>query len=424
MSGLLLLLRRRLAPLVALLVLCGCCAVVPVTHALSTNPNTQHTPHAHSSRPNGLRQAFSSASGRKLTFTPELVIPDPMDATSILLQTNAIQSLSQRIRQCQANAALVRGSLTALRTFTAEQETARGNFPGPVPVVYCGDNTKSDSAIEQQQYTTTTTATSDADDDYYSNSTMQAIADMGADGVLIQVCGGAELHSFDDMISNVAWQRQSQSAVAHGLEPILEVCLAAGAAAQDDDDYMESLLQHLSSMGGGMQPVAVLLSITDGNKNHPDEENGVRGDVGEHAPFMAGITLPTIPKTVQVPIIGSVRTTAGDNKLHMECQRLRDAGFTGAVLRSDCIPGGGFRIRNSDLNMIGNFWSFCISDLKSTKSKAFSFRSKNNMETSLGTKWANYQKGVIESGALGDPRESYSVGDEGNGGSGNYKGFA
>jgi hypothetical protein len=43
------------------------------------------------------------------------------------------------------------------------------------------------------------------------------------------------------------------------------------------------------------------------------------------------------------------------------------------------------------------------------------------MEKSAATKWGNFQKSIMDSGALGDPSESYSVVDESKG---EYKGFA
>jgi hypothetical protein len=72
------------------------------------------------------------------------------------------------------------------------------------------------------------------------------------------------------------------------------------------------------------------------------------------------------------------------------------------------------------LELVGKFWSACITDLKSTRSKSFSFRAKNQMDVSAATKWGSYQKSVIESGALGDPGETASL----NEADGDYQGFA
>ncbi len=55
-----------------------------------------------------------------------------------------------------------------------------------------------------------------------------------------------------------------------------------------------------------------------------------------------------------------------------------------------------------DLEIVGKFWSACINDLKSTESKAFSFRSKNNMEKNSGQQWMNCQSDIMTSNALCD----------------------
>merc|ERR1712127_340118 len=78
----------------------------------------------------------------------------------------------------------------------------------------------------------------------------------------------------------------------------------------------------------------------------------------------------------------------------------KDAGYTGAALRSECVPG--YRM-NPDLKAVSSFWNACISDLKSVKSKNFAgFRVNSNMEKSVPMEWLKYQKNVIDSGALGE----------------------
>ena len=119
-----------------------------------------------------------------------------------------------------------------------------------------------------------------------------------------------------------------------------------------------------------------------------------------------------------MPILGSVRVVAGEGRIGAETARFKECGFTGTVLRNDCLPG----FRNQlDLEIVGMFWNNAIQDLKSTRSKSFSFRSKNNMEKSQATVWGNYQKDVLESGALGDPNEMVSAVDSA---AGDYQGFA
>jgi len=320
-----------------------------------------------------LSEAFSSPSG-KLTFTPEIVIPEPTDPTKVLLQTNAIQSLSGKIRESKANAAFIQGSMNALQIFSTEQESARGNFPGPVPVIFCA----------QQD-----------DDD------MKAVAQAGVDGIIVRVCGGNEVKNIDDVVADSAWVETCKTALECGLQPVPEVTFGQATASEWSEDDVTRLVDSICSTLES-DPVSVVLTV-----NPLDEE--------QEEP----VELPSVPKAVgkKVPILGSVRVTAGENRLGSEAQRYKDAGFTGAFLRSDCVPG--FRMQ-PDLEVVGSFWGACISDLKSTKSKSFSFRSKNNMEKKAATQWANYQSSVIESGALGDPNDSYSIVDEA---AGEYKGF-
>lgn len=328
-------------------------------------------------------EALASPSG-KLTISPEFVIPEPNDPTAILLQTNAVNTLSERIRNSKANAAWISGSISAVKTFCAEQANSRGNFPGPLPVIYCNNNAEeSESAAD--------------------------LAEAGASGVVVPVCGGMELDSIDAISSNNNdWVRECQTAIDYGIQPIPEVTLADALSATMVEEDVERLVEAIST-AANVEPVAVLLTM-----NPPDSDDG---DENEQE---AEVSIPKVSKALgrKVPILGSVRVTAGENRLGIESQRFKEAGMTGVVLRSDCVPG--FRL-NPDLEVVGLFWSACIGDLKSTRSKSFQFNSRNNMEKNMGAEWAKYQSNVVDSGALGDPNDSHSIVDEA---AGEYKGFA
>lgn len=320
-------------------------------------------------------EALASPSG-KLTIAPEIVIPDPSDPTAILLQTNAISTLSERIRTAKGNSAWISGSANAVRTFCQEQENARGNFPGPLPVIYC-PTTSADSVDPTE------------------------LADAGASAVVVPLFGGKELESIDQISADNEWVGVCQKTLECGMQPIPEITIGDAMAAGMMEEDVEKLVQAVSAAAGS-DPVSVLFTM-----NPADDEQEL-------------VSLPKVPKALgkKIPIIGSIRVTAGDNRLGLESQRFKEAGFTGAVMRSDCVPG--FRM-NPDLEIVGLFWSDCISDLKSTRSKNFEFNSRNNMEKNGAQEWANYQQGVIESGALGDPDDAYSVVDDSVG---EYKGFA
>jgi hypothetical protein len=56
-----------------------------------------------------------------------------------------LETLSMQLRQCKVSV-VVTSHLDAAMEFVKEQESARGNFPGPCPVIYTGDDV--DAAIE------------------------------------------------------------------------------------------------------------------------------------------------------------------------------------------------------------------------------------------------------------------------------------
>ena len=358
-----------------------------------------------------LTQALSSPSG-KLTLSPEMLIPEPSNPTAILLQASAITQLSERVRsRAKANTAfLSANSLSSLRIFCNEQEDARGNFPGPVPVIYCG---QSNSDEENDD---------DDDDDALDLSELAAT---GVSGILVSINEGAEISSIDTDIvggEDSQWLSMYKNALEYGLQPVPEITVKDSTAATWKEEEMEALVEKISSLTGD-DPVSILLTINptiDENENSSDEDKDKDGD-GETdtEPTENNIPLPIISKSLgrRVPIMASVRASAGENRIGEEAYLLKASGFTGAVLRRECVPGFP---ANSNLEYLSDFWSACIGDLKSTKSKAFSFRSKNNMQKSVGTQWANYQSDVISSGALGlsegpDPGFDQESGD--------YKGF-
>ena len=356
-----------------------------------------------------LTQALSSPSG-KLTLSPEMFIPEPSNPTAILLQASAITQLSERVRsRAKANTAfLSANSLSSLRIFCNEQEDARGNFPGPVPVIYCG---QSNSDEENDD---------DDDDDALDLSELAAT---GVSGILVSINEGAEISSIDTDIvggEDSQWLSMYKNALENGLQPVPEITVKDSTAATWKEEEMEALVEKISSLTGD-DPVSILLTINptiDENENSSDEDKDGDGET-DTEPNENNIPLPIISKSLgrRVPIMASVRASAGENRIGEEAYLLKASGFTGAVLRRECVPGFP---ANSNLEYLSDFWSACIGDLKSTKSKAFSFRSKNNMQKSVGTQWANYQSDVISSGALGlsegpDPGFDQESGD--------YKGF-
>lgn len=340
-----------------------------------------------------LRESLSSPSG-KLTLSPELVLPEPTDPTALLLQSTEIQKLSERIRtQAKANSAWISASLNNVQTFSVEQEDARGNFPGPVPIIFC----PSSKCTEEE---------------------MQSLAEAGTAGILVSLQGGDEIASVQDLSLAEEDKITCTTARDLGLQPIPEIVLSDETAASMSEDDVVAMVESLKTELT-FDPVGVLLTINSADDDDDDDDDTSEENDSEEEESSRKVSLPPIPKSLKrkTPILGSIRVAPGENRMGMETAHFSKAGFTGAILRADCVPG--FRM-NPDLDVVGRFWSACIGDLKSTKSKNFSFRAKNQMNKSLPNEWAKYQMDVMGSGALGAMEDNYTEVDEK---SGEFMGF-
>lgn len=75
-----------------------------------------------------------------------------------------------------------------------------------------------------------------------------------------------------------------------------------------------------------------------------------------------------------------------------------------------------------DLKKMTDFWTAAIGALTSSRSSKFGgFRSKVSLEKDVPMEWYNYQKDVMESGALGTVGQN--KGDPVDSANGDYKGF-
>ena len=321
-----------------------------------------------------LSEALSSPSG-KLTLSPELVIPEPANPTAILLQASQVKQLSETLRtKAKANCAFVSSPPSGIKTFCNEQEEARGNFPGPVPVIYC-------PIVEES---------SDDDEDL----DLAELAEAGASGLLVSVPN--IVNSVDDINDDGEWVKMCQQALESGLQPIPEVTVQATSAASWGESDMEALVDKVAGIMS-QDPVSILVTVQSTNAAEEEAEENEE----EEEP----LPLPKISRSLgrRVPLIGSVSMSAGGGRLGEETARFKAAGFSGALLRQECIPG---TQNHPSLEYVSDFWAACIGDLKSTRSKSFNFRSRNLMEKSVPIEWAKYQKSVIESGALGEAEDA------------------
>jgi len=319
-----------------------------------------------------LVQGVSSPSG-KMTICPEIVIPNPEDPTAILLQQSSLSKLSERLRvQAKASAAFVSGTIPSLRQFVTEQESARGNFPGPIPIVYCNIN----------------------------HASFTDIAEAGACGVVLSVNDGHQISKAEEITDDLI--SIAKSALGVGLQPVPEVILSSSEVWGENE--VTDVVEKIKSLIGEI-PAVVILTLANDLSNDKD-----------------GIpVLPSVPKQLQkeISIIGSVRTTAGEGRIGAYVKRLKESGFTGAYLRSECVPSVSSRF---DMEFTGNFWNAAISDLKSVRSKTFGgFRAKNEMDKkdSFIQNWATYQNALVE----GDILPSQSVPNDLHSEGGDYKGF-
>lgn len=335
-----------------------------------------------------LAESFRSPS-KKLTLHPEIVLPEPSDPTALLLRGGEVTKLSLAIRtRAKANAVFVEGTVDALRPMGKEQEGARGNFPGPNPIIF--------SLVDQSNL---------------SNNLEELQEVDGVEGVLVPFFGGKEIDCVDSYLEeakNHPTLGEGCGAIWEaGLQPIPEIVLAPGAEWPEED--VVRLVDAVKETCGGLDPVSIV--FTNGESEEKEE-----GEDDE--PSAPKITIPaSISK--RLAFIGSIRTTAGEGRMNYATSKLADCNFNGAFLRADCVPG--YRL-NPDLNVVGGFWSAAMGDLKSLKSKNFSFRSKVKLEKDVPMEWFNYQKDIMEDGALGGPGGA-GAGGEINSDGGDFKGF-
>ena len=340
-------------------------AASSIVHSLSIAGGTE-SPRATMAR-SRLAEAFRSPSG-KLTLHPELVLPEPSDPTALLLRSTEISRLSATMRtRAKANALFVTGTVDALVPMGKEQENARGNFPGPLPIVYVLRPGDEDALLLGEP-------------GGGSGSSMDRLRDVeGLEGIIIPFFGGREIDTVATYLDESKNQHPGLSEKCGaiwdaGFQPIPEITLSPGATWADEDVVM--LVDAVrDTCGGGLDPVSIVFTNAAGGS---DDDGGAADDDDDGGPSSSTPKI-TIPPSVskRLAFIGSVRTTAGDGRMNAATAGLSSRNFHGAFLRADCVPG--YRL-NPDLTAVGGFWSAAIGDMKSLKSKNFNFRSKVKLE--------------------------------------------
>ena len=234
------------------------------TSSLPNNNNNNNNEVLLEQRRNRLSQAISSVT-KKLTYSPELVLPEPMDWTAIALQTHAITGLSKQLRHAKANVIVLQASITALQTMTSEQATVLpGTFPESVPIVYTIPSSSSSDNDNDKE--------NDDNDKNPKNDLFTTqwneISQAGADGVLISVQSSDLLSSSSSESSSESssssWIEQCQTAMKCGLQPIPEL-LINNNNNQDTNDSYPSPISHCVNeicTALGFDPVAMVVTTT------------------------------------------------------------------------------------------------------------------------------------------------------------------
>jgi hypothetical protein len=126
------------------------------------------------------------------------------------------------------------------------------------------------------------------------------------------------------------YSKTVQEAQKYGLQVIPELIVPhdlkknTGEIIQEED--WVTLVNTLASILGGSDPAAILLSMQESST----EVSSTTGDEEDWA-----LKLPKISKslTKRLPVVGSVRVMAGQNRMGSAVAAFKTAGFTGTILR-------------------------------------------------------------------------------------------
>lgn len=369
---------------------------------------------ASNNRRNRLSQALSSPVQGKVSISPEISIPESFDPTALLLQTTHINHLSESLRtRAKANAIFwsttTTTSLDSLKQFEEEQQTSHGKIPSPLPIIYCCPPTAA------------TTLNSDL---------LTRISSLGVCGILVPINDGIEIsntdelvvlhHDNDDKQDIVLNHSIYEKALSYGLHAIPEITLHPKSSWTDSD--VVSLVSTIQTKFGFVNPVAIAFTFGSSSSSTSTDNNDE-----EKISSLPISKLPTKDQIGGMPILGSVRAmvgtgTGGDDRLHSHVSTLKAAGFSGVILRSDCVPYLG----SSNIEFLTKFWCSVITQLKSVRSKAFGgFRTKNQLDDTTGANaWAKYTSKLLDEGVLPSSAPETSTGSSDfNTDRGDYKGF-
>lgn len=225
------------------------------------------------------------------------------------LRTLPIRGMSEDLRVAKTSCVAVRGMGDLLTYVAAEQAEAKGEFPGPIAVLYVQPVGEPLDALDAK-----------------------AVAEAGASAVLLSLpaqvpCSGDELDAALAALAPVA-----SAAAECGLEVMVE--LSVSASAEWDVAAAEAAFAKVEA---ATSCAAMVLGLrADKVQPLPDAFKGI---------VLASLRLPW-------------------SQIDDVCDSLRAAGYCGALLRSECMP-----MAASTVSDWGEFWAGIVTNAKSNKSR-------------------------------------------------------
>lgn len=280
------------------------------------------------------------------------------DASEEELRAMPMRALSQVLREAGVSCIAVRGRGSLIEHICNEQAEARGMFPGPVPVMYIPAP---------------------------GETVQEGIADLakaGVSGVMISQTIGAEGVPLDQAVAALA----AEAAAVHSadLQAIVEIIV--DAAAGEDDSLVPKVLGDIQSK--------------------------VRAD-GVVVSASAGPLMPP-PTSMEVEmVVGGVR--APWNTIRSACDEMHAMGYSGALLRSECMPLAARRIEDW-----GDFWKNIVMNVRSAKSKTLTIMVGQQQEKDA---MQAYVEKVKSSGQFDNLGKGESLGGDFDSSRGDFVGF-
>ncbi|KAJ1638527.1 hypothetical protein T492DRAFT_833649 [Pavlovales sp. CCMP2436] len=218
--------------------------------------------------------------------------------------------MSQSIRLAKSSFIAVRGLGDLLTYVSAEQAAAKSDFPGPLPVLYVQPFGESLEMLD-----------------------VPAVAAAGASAVMLVAptllpCSAAELD-----VALAALAPAVSAATEAGLEVVIELALADGAGVWDAAAAEAALAKVEASTKCALLVLA-----------------------------LRGSTVQPLPAAFQGRTLASIRVPWPD--ISDICEGLRQEGYAGALLRSECMP-----LAASKVPDWADFWANIIANAKSNKSR-------------------------------------------------------